>query len=342
MDKPVVSVHVSIYNVEPYLRKCLDSIVGQTYRNLEIILVDDGSPDNCGKICDEYAEKDNRIKVIHKANGGLSSARNAGLENTGDCEWLMWVDPDDWIEPDIVEYLLEKAEEYGVDIVSCGHYLEYASGQVLKGHPKEELLEGMPVIENLMKWDIPTAQWGKLWRRELFRERKFSEDLSTAEDLEVSYAILKRAQKILCLPEAKYHYLQNEKSSTHTSTLKKVIDAQRTYRKCCEDARKLWPQITVSDAVCILYIIEVWLNYYTYSKDERVLYWPQIREMAAFAKAHPADQCAVRQQLGITHRAVLPLLPYAAWWSFAVAGFWGWLYRLKRHRMDAEMIAKGQ
>ena len=106
MQTPKISVIVPVYKVEPYLRKCLDSIVGQTYQNLEIILVDDGSPDKCGEICDEYARRDERIQVIHQENGGVSAARNAGLKKvTG--EWIGWIDPDDWAEPDMFEYLLK-------------------------------------------------------------------------------------------------------------------------------------------------------------------------------------------------------------------------------------------
>ena len=99
---PKISVIVPVYKVEPYLRKCLDSIVNQTYRNLQIILVDDGSPDNCGKICDEYAARDRRIEVIHQENGGISAARNAGL-NLADGDYIGWVDSDDWIEPEMYE-----------------------------------------------------------------------------------------------------------------------------------------------------------------------------------------------------------------------------------------------
>lgn len=106
---PKLSVIVPIYNVEPYLRQCLDSIVNQTYRNLEIILVDDGSPDNCGAICDEYAEKDERIFVVHKQNGGLSAARNDGIARaTG--EWITFVDSDDWCDTDYYEQLFKALE----------------------------------------------------------------------------------------------------------------------------------------------------------------------------------------------------------------------------------------
>ena len=104
MPEAKISVIVPVYKVEPYLRKCLDSIVGQTHRNLEIILVDDGSPDNCGAICDEYAARDERIKVIHKENGGVASARNAGLA-VASGDYIGWVDSDDWIETDMMSQL---------------------------------------------------------------------------------------------------------------------------------------------------------------------------------------------------------------------------------------------
>lgn len=338
MAEPNVSIIVPIYKVEPYLRKCLDSIVSQTHQNLEIILVDDGSPDNCGKICDEYAAADQRIKVIHKPNGGVSSARNAGLDAVTDGEWIMWVDPDDWIEPDMVEYLLKKAEEYGVEIAECGFYMEYANGQVPCGYLREEIQEGIPLIENLIKERISNAQWCKLWRRELYCGERFPENRMACEDVAITYSILKKVQKILCLPEAKYHFLQRAGSITHTNTLKQLLDAQQIQRDCFEDTQKTWSEIDISYVRCIVCSIGVWLNYYTCPRDERALYWPQIKELSAFAKAHPNDCRAARQQLGITGRAVLPLLPYATWWSFALAGFWGWLYRLKRRRMGANTV----
>ena len=116
--EPKISVIVPVYKVEPYLRKCLDSIINQTYRNLQIILVDDGSPDNCGAICDEYASKDSRIEVIHQENGGVSAARNAGLKLAAG-DYIGWVDSDDWIEPDMYAYMLENMQKYEADIAVC-------------------------------------------------------------------------------------------------------------------------------------------------------------------------------------------------------------------------------
>ena len=120
MEK-TISVIVPIYNVEKYLDRCLKSIINQTYKNLEIILIDDGSPDNCGTICDEYAKKDNRIKVVHKDNGGLVKARNTGLDiATG--EYISFIDPDDWIELNMYEEMIKIADETNTDIVRCGYY----------------------------------------------------------------------------------------------------------------------------------------------------------------------------------------------------------------------------
>ena len=111
MEKDLISVIVPVYKVEKYLEKCIESIIKQTYTNLQIILVDDGSPDNCGKICDEYAKKDSRIEVIHKINGGLSDARNVGI-NRANGRYIGFVDSDDYVEPDYLEQLLNNFKKY--------------------------------------------------------------------------------------------------------------------------------------------------------------------------------------------------------------------------------------
>lgn len=116
----LISVIVPVYNVEKYIDKCINSIINQTYKNLEIILVDDGSPDNCGNICDEYSKKDNRIIVIHKENGGVSSARNIGIKNAKG-KWITFVDSDDWIENDYVEKLSKIGIQNKAEVVLCGY-----------------------------------------------------------------------------------------------------------------------------------------------------------------------------------------------------------------------------
>ena len=129
-----VSIIVPVYKVEDYIRECLDSILAQTYPYFELILVDDGSPDNCGRICDDYAKGDNRIKVVHKVNGGLTSARNAGLE-VAKGDWIMHVDGDDWIEPDMLEKMYAVAEKSQADIVYCDFYLSYEKNERYMPNP---------------------------------------------------------------------------------------------------------------------------------------------------------------------------------------------------------------
>lgn len=120
---PKISVIVPVYNVEPYLHRCVDSILNQTFSDFDLILVDDGSPDNCGVICDDYAQKDCRVHVIHQKNGGLSAARNAGIDwafSNSDSEWLTFIDSDDWIHRDFMWQMLASAEKHGVDLSMCG------------------------------------------------------------------------------------------------------------------------------------------------------------------------------------------------------------------------------
>ena len=149
MSSPKISIIVPIYRVEPYLPRCLDSIVGQTYRHLEIILIDDGSPDGCGAICDDYAARDGRIRVIHQPNQGVSAARNAGLDAaTG--EWIGWVDGDDWIELDMYEYLLEGVLGAGADIAVCGRWEEYRGRRVFRGWEKEISLDTEQALRALL------------------------------------------------------------------------------------------------------------------------------------------------------------------------------------------------
>ena len=126
MQQPLLSVIVPIYNVENYLDRCVESIVNQTYKNLEIILVDDGSPDNCPRMCDKWAEKDSRIKVVHKENGGLSDARNAGIPLTKG-EIISFIDSDDWIEPAAYESLYNQAYRETVECVMFSYHRDFAS-----------------------------------------------------------------------------------------------------------------------------------------------------------------------------------------------------------------------
>lgn len=131
-QQPLISVIVPVYNVEQYIHQCVDSILSQTYKNLEIILVDDGSPDNCPAICDGYARNDDRVKIIHQENGGLSAARNSALDLcTG--EYIAFVDSDDWIESNAYEEMMSEMQKKDLDVVFCGVNVITADGAIKRG-----------------------------------------------------------------------------------------------------------------------------------------------------------------------------------------------------------------
>ena len=129
--KKLISIVLPIYNVENYIEKCMESVLNQTYKNIEIILVDDGSPDNCPIICDQYVKEDNRVKVVHKENGGLSDARNAGIK-VANGDYITFIDSDDYVDKDYVEFLYNTIEETDADIAIGGHRVIYDSGKIIE------------------------------------------------------------------------------------------------------------------------------------------------------------------------------------------------------------------
>ena len=211
--KPSVSIIVPVYSVEPYLRKCIDSIIKQTYKNLEIILVDDGSPDSCGDICDEYAARDERIIVIHKQNGGLSDARNAGLD-VAKGDYVQFVDSDDWIEKDCCETAIQKASIFHADIVCFGYLESFPSGRDVK-HVVESSGERnkLELVKELVSGEgvIRDYVWNKLFRRNLLDGIRFPKG-RCFEDMDVTYKLFHRAYKIYTVNTIFYHYIRRSGS----------------------------------------------------------------------------------------------------------------------------------
>ncbi len=226
MDKKI-SIIVPIYNVEQFLDKCVASIINQTYRNLEIILVDDGSPDNCGKLCDEWAKKDDRIKVIHKENGGLSDARNAGVEiASGD--YIGFVDSDDYIESQMYEKLVNIVENGNVDIAFCDNDYVTSSGDILSsGH--EGIFEGAFEGEEIMRvvsFGNPyyITAVNKIYRTELAKSIKFPKG-KWHEDEFTTHHFITNCNRIACTREVLYHYVKHEGSITQSGFSEKRLDA---------------------------------------------------------------------------------------------------------------------
>lgn len=210
-----ISVIVPIYKVEPYLRKCLDSICTQTYENLEIILVDDGSPDGCGAICDEYAAKDGRIKVIHKPNGGLSDARNAGLKiMTG--AYVTFVDSDDWIEPEHIQSLFSTLDSTGADIAVSDVRRVISNNECVGTFSYQNL-------QDITHEDIFGYVWNKLYKRERIRNTQFPR-IFYIEDLPFNLEIYQTKPRYAFTGKASYCYLQREGSILTNPVSSKKID----------------------------------------------------------------------------------------------------------------------
>lgn len=241
----LVSVIVPIYNVENYLNKCIKSIVSQTYSNIEIILVDDGATDNCPGMCDNWAKKDDRIKVIHKNNGGLASARNAGMDiMSGDL--FMFIDSDDYIDQDMIQCMVEGYKNNAVDVICCGIQKVFLDTDTIE---RDKYVPGtykqQEAIRHLLLWDgfVRSYACGKLYRTKNYGDIRFLEELKYGEDTPFVYEVLKRSKRICQLPEIKYNYLQrNDSLVGNTYSHKKLLTikaAQIVSDKCKKDFPEL-------------------------------------------------------------------------------------------------------
>lgn len=226
MNSPLVSVIVPVYNVAPYLEQCLDSIVNQSYRNLEIILVDDGSTDESGAICDRYAEQDSRIRVVHKENGGLSSARNVGLDKmTG--EWVLFVDSDDWIELNTLELLFEQKDE-------CAEIVEFGIVHVFETHRDEclfrrELTSGVNILISLFR-DQPFhgVVWNKLYAAHTIGHIRFIEG-RYHEDTPFVLEVYPKVDCCQVIPHALYNYRRDRVGQITSGFTAKRLDLYHNF-----------------------------------------------------------------------------------------------------------------
>lgn len=222
MNKPKISIIVPVYNMQMYLRECLDSIRAQTFSEWECILVDDGSTDSSKAICDEYVSSDSRFKVIHKQNGGLSDARNAGLK-IAQSDMIGFVDSDDWIEPGMYQLLYDLITQYDADIAQVGYTKEYI-GRRSRKHliRKTEVITGEEAIREIGFDRMPNYVWNKLQRREIItcdfpKGRNF-------EDIFVYGQWLKNVRRMALDPSLMYHYRMRKGSIIHTNVAKNRYD----------------------------------------------------------------------------------------------------------------------
>lgn len=261
---PKISVVIPVYKVERYIKKCLDSVLGQSYQNIEVILVDDGSPDNCPGICDAYAERDARVKVIHKKNGGLVSAWMCGLENSNDrLGFVTFVDSDDWVAERYVEAMVRAQQKTDADIVlvntkkeRCGHVYE-GSFLIPTAFYDKRALEAKiyPVMLNagdFEKRSVPISRWGKLIRKQLIYPnlRYCSTSVTYAEDLNIIFPVLLDAESMMLVDDedAVYFYRTNPSSilnSYNKSMLRSIEHVYPSLIQICGDKCRdgLIPQV---------------------------------------------------------------------------------------------------
>lgn len=235
---PLISVIVPIYNVEKYLRKCIESIINQSYKNLEIILVDDGSTDSCGSICDEYAKIDKRIKVIHKENGGLSDARNMGIEAAGG-DYLMFIDGDDYINEKMAEILYQRIKKDNTDLAMCNLFIVDEKGKDIKERNydmplKDGIITSDEAVLGLLgnKNGYYVSPCNKLYNRKVFNKIRFPFG-KKYEDAFIMHMIFINCQKISCVSKPLYCYVQRIGSAMRSAANIKNFDlVEALYNRC--------------------------------------------------------------------------------------------------------------
>lgn len=259
---PTISVIVPIYKVEKYLERCVNSILAQTYTDFELILVDDGSPDLCGKICDEYAEKDRRVSVIHKKNGGLSDARNAGLD-IAKGNYILFVDSDDYIELNLIETAMQYLEKEPDALVGFGYTVLDENGVKLSeylGRPLNVVFNTEErvrfICNELSDYQIAWSSWSKFYNRQIIEKHhiRFVDNKKIfAEDLYFSLCYFPFVEKFINIPKPLYNYLQRNDSIMGVDIHKKNFGrfeqlAQAVYEfyksnESCKDMLKLYPLV---------------------------------------------------------------------------------------------------
>ena len=272
----LISVIVPVYKVENYLDRCVESITNQTYKNLEIILVDDGSPDNCPRMCDEWSKKDSRIKVIHKENGGLSDARNAGMViATG--EVISFIDSDDYIDLNMYELLINKMHETDSDIVSCGVNWVDESGRVLKSDIvlSDVVFSTVEAMKELLDdGALKQPVWNRIYKREIALTIPFEKG-KCHEDVFWSYQAVGKSKRICVINQVFYYYVQRSDSIMGRSFSETRLDALEANHNRCAYIKKNFPELYTHASyiylVTCMYLLQCILYYHSDKKNIDVI-----------------------------------------------------------------------
>ena len=237
MKQPLISVVVPVYNVEGYLETCLNSLLAQTYPNIEILLVDDGSTDNSGAVCDAWAARDSRVRAVRfPENRGPSAARNEGVRQAKGA-FISFVDADDRVEPNLLEKLHRCLEENEAEVSACG-----ADGIALQAGPAAVFSRAEAVRCLARGVPFNLVPWGKLYKAELAKGCPFDEDIFYSEDLLFLYTVLRRVRKVAYLPDVLYHYTQREGSQVQSGMTRRKCTALSAQDWVCGDAAVRFPE----------------------------------------------------------------------------------------------------
>lgn len=322
---PLVSIIVPVYNVLPYLRQALDSAVSQTYCNLEILVVNDGSTDGSEEICDEYAVCDPRVRVVHQENRGLSAARNAGIDlATGD--YLLFLDSDDWLELDAVEILMREAVTTGADVVCCQHLREERNRTTSPHATTRRVFTGTEAVEaHVCGGGASSFAWGKLYHTGVVEGVRYPEGM-VFEDVSTTWRFLDRASCVVILPQSLWHYRRRTGSISRNRDMENLVDYWHAYkgrydalaRRSCDMRRSLTEQ-------CVLAIARTWSWCFARPKNERDSHASELSEMASFARSHTTEVLFGR------YSARTKALCVMGRWDSPIA--WGILYAANTIRM---------
>jgi glycosyltransferase involved in cell wall biosynthesis len=255
-----ISIIVPIFNVEKYLRRCIRSILSQTFKNLEIILVDDGSTDECPAICEEYGKTDSRIVVIHQNNGGVAQARNTGLDAaTGD--FIGFIDSDDYVGPKMYETLFNAISNSRAFIAECGYYTVDTDGQIIRNYPLQDTVTNGNIEcsrEYITKENTTNFNWNKLYRKQLFDDVRYSA-LTSSEDFLVNVQTFYRCHRKVTVKDCHYYYFDNIEGVCNRPFTLSRLDAVEAGKQACEFYKEKLPELLPYAA---LYTVSNVLRFY--------------------------------------------------------------------------------
>lgn len=267
MERELISVIVPVYNVESYFNECINSILEQTYKNLEIILIDDGSTDRSGTMCDEYASLDGRIRVIHKKNGGLSSARNAGLDICMG-EYITFVDSDDYVGKKYISYMYDLMQKYNVDISSCKcRFVFFNGGFEAEEKQLSEFAESKhDFFENLLYCKRALGQPGSLFKRCLFNDIRYTEGI-LFEDTDIIYKLINQCEKLAISNKQLYYYRLRRDSITNSDFNLKKLGLIKVSEEMCNFITAQYPDLKKAAASKMIWALYSTLNQLYKSKN---------------------------------------------------------------------------